>query len=125
VKWEQLFRSIARDVTWRVANINVARDTTTGHRVPDYSLTHDIYAVFEERGGQLVPLPAGFVQKGDAVLHCFDGVKSLDQIYLPESQRYYEVGFVYPLYEYLPQEDTTNFCYRTCDLFFLELYQEA
>lgn len=118
MKWEQLFRTIARDVIWRVANINVARDATTGHRVPDYTITHEIKGVFEERGGQLLPLPAGFVQRGDAVLYCFDNVVPLDQIYMPENQRFYTVGYVYPMYEYLAHEDVTNFKYRVCDLFY-------
>lgn len=124
MKWENFFRTIAREVTWRVANINVDRDTTTGHRVPDYSVTHLIRGVFEERGGQLVPLPLGFVQGGNAVLHVFDNVRPLDQIYLPESQRFYEVDYVYPMYEYLASEDVTNFKYRTCDLYYLPLFVE-
>lgn len=125
MKWEQLFRTIARDVTWRVANINVARDTTTGHRTPDYSLTHSIKGVFEERGGQLIAMPPGFVQRGDAVFSCFDNVVPLDQLYLPESQRFYEVDYVYPMYEYLAHEDETSFKYRVCDMTYLPLFIEV
>ena len=125
MRWEQFFRPIAMDVTWRVANINVDRDTTTGHRVPIYNITHEIKGVFETRGGRLVSLPAGFVQMGDAVIHVFDNVRPLDQIYLPHNQRFYEVDDnVDERYDYLVAEDVTNFCYRTCDLYYLPLFIE-
>lgn len=122
--WEPYFKPHARTVTWRVANINVDRDATTGHRTPTYTLTHSIKGVFEERGGDLLPLPSGYVQRGDAVFRCFDNIRSIDQIYLPESQRFFEVGYVTPIYEYLPEQDVTSFCYRICDLHYLPLFKE-
>ena len=125
MRWEQFFRTIALAVTWRVANINVARDTTTGHRIPTYGITHDIKGVLEARGGSLVALPSGFVQRGDAVIHVFDNVRPLDQIYLPHNQRFYEVSYVDDRYNYLAQEDVTNFCYRSCDLHYLPLFIEV
>jgi hypothetical protein len=116
--WERLLESHSRLVTWMVGNLNVDRDATTGHRVPDYSLTHDIYGVFEDQGGSLIPLPAGYVPRGDAVFRCFDNVKHPDIIYLPEDRRYFKVGYVKPSYNVLVRdaENVTSFCFRTCDL---------
>lgn len=124
--WERLLEPHSRQVTWMVGNLNVDRDTTTGHRVPDYSLTHDIYGVFEEVGGELVPLPAGFVQRGDAVFRCFDNVRHPDMIYRPENQSYYKVGRVKDTYNVLMRdtENVTSFCFRTCDLHYT-FYDES
>lgn len=123
--WELMMKPHAGTVTWRVANINVDRDTTTGHRVPDYSLTHSIKGVFEDVGGTLLPLPPGFTQTGDAVFRCMDGIRALDQIYRPENQRFYEVGYVHEHYEYLEQQDVQSFCYRIGDLTYLPLFKEG
>lgn len=124
-KWEHAFDAISKSVTWQVANINVARDSTTGQREPDYSLTHDIRGVFEERGGTLLPLPPGFVQKGEAVFRCFDNVQETDRILLPENGNLYQVGYVQDMYENLRGQGTssnaTSFKYRIMDLHHIAL----
>ena len=115
---------LARTVTWRVA-VFQHRDTYTGHREATYPITHSIKGVFEEQGGELMPLPSGFVQNGDAVVRVMDGVKALDQILLPESNRYYQVQYVQPFYEYSAEGDMTTFLFRICDLNYLGLYIEG
>ena len=124
-KWEQLFRTLARDVTWRCASINVDRDLTTGHRRPSYDMTYEIKGVFETTGGELISLPPGFVQRGDAVFRCFAGVEPKDQIHLSESNQYYEVMDVERKDEYIKQLSLTSFCYRICDLTELTLHMEV
>jgi hypothetical protein len=124
--WERLLERLSIPVTWRVCNLCVAPHATTGHYNPDYSLTHDIYAVFEETGGAQLPLPAGFIQTGDAVLTCFEGVKASDQIYLPDRKRYYQVENTFPKYEPVKwgTSNISSFCYRKCNLTYLERYLE-
>jgi hypothetical protein len=124
--WENQLIALSQAVTWKVANINVTRDSVTGKRDTDYSLTHSIRGVFEERGGDLVALPAGFVQRGDAVFTCFDGVRELDRILIPESGRLYQVGHTEAKYETLKDTDRSrSFCYRVCDLHFLAFIREG
>jgi hypothetical protein len=121
---ERRFKSLARDVTWRVA-VFQDRDTYTGIREPSYPITRTIKGVFEERAGELVPLPSGYAGHGGAVIHVFDAVKSLDQILLPESNRYYRVGYVKPDYRYDHRRGLTTFNWRVCDLDYLEMYVEG
>jgi hypothetical protein len=123
-QWERVLERFAREIVWRVANFNVDRNATTGHRLPDYTLTHTIYAVYEEQGGSLLPLPSGYVQTADAVLTCMDGVKELDQIYLPVEKKYFEVQHVKDIYSYDKGQDVTDFQFRVCDLHLLSLYAE-
>jgi len=125
--YADLLNKLIQKVTWRVANTNVDRNATTGIRHPDYSTEHTIYGVLEERGGEVTALPGGFIQRGDAVFTCIDGVKEQDQIYVPTSEKFYRVDYMKEEYMGLVQagRTATTFCFRSCDLTLLDLYVEA
>ena len=95
-KWERELSQVWRSFTRRIANIHVARDSTTGWRNPDYSQEETVYGVMVQRDRLRPSFAAGVVVLGDAAFICIDGLLSGDQLWDEVSQELWEVVSVRP-----------------------------
>lgn len=118
-RWEDGINRLSQSVTWRVANWHTARDSVTGWRRPDYSLTHSIKMVLVEKGGSLPGFAAGVAIRQNAVGLCMDGVWVLDQIKF--KSKIFEVDSP-PETHYDPEG---GFAYRVVQLTRTDLFREG
>jgi hypothetical protein len=112
--WEVMFTHDGQELTRYVANFNVTRDSTTGHRNPSYSDTETIVGILVERGQTMPRFAGGVACLLDGVLFTVDEVNPLDKIYLASVDKYYRVDGV----EEKPNPESLGggFAYRICQL---------
>ncbi len=89
-RWENSIGKHMRLLYRGVANTNVARNTTTGRRIPTFDY-QAITGLLSEKSVPSAYLPLGVIAKQDAVLITFDGVLINDHIYDFDSEKEYAV----------------------------------
>jgi len=113
--WEVTLAHDGKSLTRYIANFNVTRDSTTGHRNPTYTDTETIVGVLIERGQSMPSYAAGVSCLLDAVLFTVDPVNPLDKIYDADINRYYRV-MGKPEEKPNPESMGGGFAFRVCQL---------
>jgi hypothetical protein len=103
-----------RTFTRRIADFDVERDPTTGHRVPTFS-EESIDGTLVEQFGDMPAFAAGVVMTQSAILFTQDTVAKLDQI--QDGTKFYEVRQIEEKYD-----SASVLVYRACHLHRLELH---